>query len=503
MNLHPANPASQRAPLWSAAACRRFHQPGRVPSKSGSKLPHSRFVPRLSGSVLIIVMWIAFGVVALALYFAHSMEMNMRAAENQMASQQADQAIESAAIYYSNVLVNLRQPNMLPQTNNYKVAAVHVGDAMFWCIGRDTNDMDFSHRSPDPLFCLVDEASKANLNNTNIYGSPDTSTNLLQNLPQMTIQIVSCMYDWNTSNANPTQNGAKSSVYQGLNPPYYCKQTNYETIDELRMVYNMNLDLLYGEDANLNGALDPNENDGMLLPPNDNNDGMLDSGILEYVTVYTHEPTNFGIPSATLANMYVTTNRESIADTGLSSYIQTNFPTVYSTIQQKLTTMSAGGTAPTNLMDFILKTGIAEADFITIEPYLYGTNLVGLINVNTATATSLACIPGIGYNNAQTILNFRQGVSSRLNSIYWLKDAMAGLGTNAMLQAGSWVTSHSFQFSADIAAVGRYGRGYRRVKFVYDCSSGIPQIIYRQDLTYLGWGLGKSIHDQLLAGTLR
>jgi type II secretory pathway component PulK len=165
--------------------------------------------------------------------------------------------------------------------------------------------------------------------------------------------------------------------------------------------------------------------------------------------------------------------------------------------------MSAGGTAPTNLMDFILKTGIAEADFITIEPYLYGTNLVGLINVNTATATSLACIPGIGYNNAQTILNFRQGVSSRLNSIYWLKDAMAGLGTNAMLQAGSWVTSRSFQFSADIAAVGRYGRGYRRVKFVYDCSSGIPQIIYRQDLTYLGWGLGKSIHDQLLAGTLR
>jgi type II secretory pathway component PulK len=459
---------------------------------------------RLSGSVLIIVMWIAFGVVALALYFAHSMEMSMLAAENTMASEQADQAIESAAIYYSNVLVNLRQPNMLPQTNNYKTAAVHVGDAMFWCIGRDTNDSDFSHRWADPIFCLVDEASKANINNTNIYGNPDTSTNLLQNLPQMTIQLASCIYDWSTSNANPTQNGAKSSIYQGLNPAYYCKQTNFETVDELRLVYNMNLDLLYGEDANLNGALDPNENDGQTLPPNDNSDGTLDSGFLEYVTIYTHEPTNFGIPTASLANMYVTTNRMSVTNSsGLSSFIQTNFSTVYSDIQQKLQTMSGGSTAPTSVLDFILQSGISEADFITIEPYLYGSNLVGLININTATAATLACIPGISSNNAQGIINYRQGVPGRLNSIYWLKDAMASLGTNAMLLAGPWITSHSFQFSADIAAVGRYGRGYRRVKFVYDCSSGVPQIVYRQDLTHLGWALGKSIHDQLLAGTLR
>ena len=33
------------------------------------------------------------------------------------------------------------------------------------------------------------------------------------------------------------------------------------------MVYGMTLDYLYWEDANLNGALDPNENDGQFLPP--------------------------------------------------------------------------------------------------------------------------------------------------------------------------------------------------------------------------------------------
>jgi type II secretory pathway component PulK len=502
MNLRRHNSSRESRPLWSAAACRRFVQPGCAPSKSRSNLLHSNFAPRLSGSVLIVVMWIAFGVVGLALYFGHSMEMSMRAADYQLASLQADQAIESAAIYYSNILINLAQPNMLPQTNNYKTAAVKVGDAMFWIIGRDTNDMDFSHRQPDPVFGLIDEASKANLNNTNLYGSPDTSTNLLQNLPQTTLPLLSAMYDWNTSNANPTMNGAKSPTYEGLNPAYMCKQTNFETIGELRMVYGMNLDLLYGEDANLNGALDPNENDGPVLPPNDNNDGQLDSGILEYVTVYTSEPTNFGVPTARLATTYVTTNRQSVTNgSGLASFIRTNFPSIYTTISSKLTAMAT--TPPTSVLDFALKSGIAEMDFITLEPYLYGSNTVGLINVNTATATALACIPGIGYNNAQAVLSYRQGNPGRLNSIYWLKDGMASLGTNAMLLAGPWVTSHSFQFTADIAAVGHFGRGYRRVKFVFDCSSGTPQIVYRQDLTYLGWALGKHIHDQLLAGTLR
>jgi hypothetical protein len=61
------------------------------------------------------------------------------------------------------------------------------------------------------------------------------------------------------------------------------------------------------------------------------------------------------------------------------------------------------------------------------------------------------------------------------------------------------VTPYSWQFTADVAAVGHDNRGYRRVRFVFDCSSGTPLIVYRQDLTYLGWALGKKLHDQLLA----
>src|ERR1043166_6895475 len=52
----------------------------------------------------------------------------------------------------------------------------------------------------------------------------------------------------------------------------------------------ISLDILYGEDANLNGLLDPNENDGPQTLPDDNRDGRLDHGIFEYLTVYSRQP---------------------------------------------------------------------------------------------------------------------------------------------------------------------------------------------------------------------
>jgi hypothetical protein len=58
------------------------------------------------------------------------------------------------------------------------------------------------------------------------------------------------------------------------------------------------------------------------------------------------------------------------------------------------------------------------------------------------------------------------------------------------LQAQDCITTQSYQFTADVAALGPFGRGYRRVRFVFDTADGTPKIIYRQDLTHLGWALG-------------
>jgi len=251
------------------------------------------------------------------------------------------------------------------------------------------------------------------------------------------------------------------------------------------------MDLLFGEDINMNGAMDPNENDGMALPPNDNQNGVLDPGVFEYVTVWTHEPTNY--PGTTNSRVLVSNTN------ALKSFLSTNLSS-----QEATTYMNAlGRTAPNSVLDFYNRSQMPESEFMTIEPMLMGPNTVGLINVNTATVWSLACIPGISNLYAPAVMSYRQGNGGTMSSIAWLKDALSSYGSNCITAAGPWVTARSYQFTADIAAVGAHGRGYRRVRFVFDCSGGSPQIVYRQDVTYLGWALGRRIHDQLLAGNTK
>jgi len=159
---------------------------------------------------------------------------------------------------------------------------------------------------------------------------------------------------------------------------------------------------------------------------------------------------------------------------------------------------AAAAAAYTSVFQFYVSTGMPESDFQQIEPYLMNPSTKGLINVNTATATALACIPGIGPTLAPQVLSYRQSNPPQTPSISWLKAALSASAATAA-QVGPYVTAYSYQYTADVAAVGHYGRGYRRVRFVFDCSSGTPLIVYRQDLTHLGWALGKKLHDQLLA----
>ena len=57
-----------------------------------------------SGSILIIVLWVALGLVTITLYFANSMRSELRASDNRVSMLASDQAIEGAARYVASVL---------------------------------------------------------------------------------------------------------------------------------------------------------------------------------------------------------------------------------------------------------------------------------------------------------------------------------------------------------------------------------------------------------------
>jgi len=145
-----------------------------------------------------------------------------------------------------------------------------------------------------------------------------------------------------------------------------------------------------------------------------------------------------------------------------------------------------------------MRSGMTAEEFAQIEPSLTATtNIQSLVNVNTASETVLTSIPGIGTDKASALVAYRQSNPGQANSIAWVADVLDRDLTRARL-AGPYITAHSYQFTADIAAVGHHGRGYRRVKFVFDTSDGTPRIVYRQDLTHLGWALGKQGRADLL-----
>jgi type II secretory pathway component PulK len=442
-------------------------------------LPGAATVNSSRGSVLIIVLWIALGLVAITLYFANSMSLELRASDNRVAMLAADQAIEGAARYVGNVLTNQATNGIVPYPNDYASEEVSVGNASddqanahFWLIGRDDGQ-----GSPNQItFGLVDEGSKLNINN------PEVTLEMLELLPGMTTEFAAAIIDWRDSDEDISSGGAENETYARLRPPYLCKNGPFDSVDELRLVAGATMPLLLGEDLNRNGVLDPNEID-------EDRDGVADPGILGYVTVYSREPNTRADGSA---RVNVNGNRQE-----LQTLLEDTFGAARA--GQIMQTLGPPGQQVGSLLEFYLRSRMTEAEFIQVEADITTSGdpyLEGRVNVNTASAAVLTCIPGIGEDKAIELVNYRQSNTDTVNSVAWVRNV---LSEEQIREAGPFFTGQTYVFSADIAALGPYGRGYRRTRFVYDLTEGTPKIVYRQGLSHLGWALGVETRQNWLA----
>jgi len=468
---------------------------------------------RQRASVLVVVMWILFGLISMTLYFANSMTYELRAADNRLAGEEAEFAIDAGRRYVTCVLSNMNQQGVLPDPQAFLCQAVKVGNAKFWFIGRTNSPNNVT--ASNVTFGLTDEAAKINLN-AFPGGFDAASSNLLtlqQQHPAITQQLIYNIMAWSSTNTQNNVGAAESQTYQMQTPPYLAKNAPFETVDELRYVSGITIDLLYGEDANLNGALEPNENDGDATAPSDNADGKLDSGLLEWFTVYTVEPS-----TDTNGSNRIDVTTGNVANS-LTNLLITNFGSGRAVqILQQAGLVSAngnlggggggrgggGGGGGNNVtfagpLDFFVQSGMSPTEYAQIETSLRGPNIKGLVNINTAPLEVLECLPGMDASKAQQIVSYRQANQANQdnrNTVAWLSQAT---DYQTITNLAPWITGRSYQYMADIAAVGHNGRGYRRTRFVFDTSQGYPVIIYRQDLTHLGWALGQQTRADLMA----
>jgi DNA uptake protein ComE-like DNA-binding protein len=284
-----------------------------------------------SGVVLLVVL-VVVAMLALGAYsFVQLMNIEARGAQSYGRLVQAREAADSGVHYAAAILLDQKFSGALG-TDAYDASTMFHGQVVTdESAGTPRLRCRFSLVAPregsyGPDYWrhgLIDESSKINLNalpamlqavqgsqsgadtgggggagtgggtgasTSSAAGTGTATSNPVLYLPNMTPEIADAILDWIDSDDTPREYGVESEYYQSLSPPYLPRNGPLHSLDELLLIAGVTPRLLYGEDANHNGILDPNEDDSSLSYPYDDGNGTLDRGWLPYITLYTHEP---------------------------------------------------------------------------------------------------------------------------------------------------------------------------------------------------------------------
>ncbi|HET6576360.1 MAG TPA: hypothetical protein VFG68_22355, partial [Fimbriiglobus sp.] len=126
----------------------------------------------------------------------------------------------------------------------------------------------------------LDESGKLNVNAL-IAQDPTGQVlyDALLKLPYMTEDVADAIVDWVDADDNVRAAGAESAYYQGLPQSYSAKNGPLNSVEELLLVRGVTWQMLFGNDRNRNGRLDPGEE----------LDGGFTRGWSEFLTCYGRE----------------------------------------------------------------------------------------------------------------------------------------------------------------------------------------------------------------------
>ena len=420
-------------------------------------------------------MWILVVLAGLVLVLARSMRIEGVCSANHLASQQAA-AVEQGAIQY--VLASLDGlQGQTPSETDLFCKAVQVGHGAFWIIRPNLEE------DRQQSYSLTDETAKINLNSA--------TEEMLSKLSGMAADVAPAIVDWRDPDSDLTPGGAESEYYLLLSDSYECKNAPLETVGELLLVKLASRELLFGEDTNRNGVLDDNENDADASDPPDNRDGRLDRGIFDLVTVHSREP-NTAADGSERVNVNQAQTQE-LSRVLRQSVPEEQIPDILRRVRRERPFQ--------NVLDFYFRTGLTMDEFEGIADRITTRNekaLVGLLNVNTASQEALLCLPDLEESDVSVLVAGRPATEAEPGNIAWVADV---LPQEKAVAIGAYITARSFQFSADIISISGDGRAFKRCRIVVDARQSPPRVIYRQDLTHLGWPLSLDIVSLLRSGT--
>lgn len=273
---------------------------------------------------------------------------------------------------------------------------------------------------------LIDECAKLNVNVLANFNTTDNvGRNMLLELPNMTEEIADAILDWIDADEEQREYGAESDSYSIVFP----RNGPIDSLEELLLVYGVDPQLMYGEDANRNGILDPNEDDGDQSLPYDNGDGILDLGWSAYLTTYSveanyrHSYDRFGedrinVNEPLLTDLYDALLEEFDEDTALfiTAYrLNGPVPDVSALDEAAGSISSVGGTSGggQNPLNGMSSGGASTSGDLQTDEALQ----------NVASSVAKNLFSGSGEGITRGGLDLSAGASTEIRSIYDLIDA--------------------------------------------------------------------------------
>jgi competence ComEA-like helix-hairpin-helix protein len=375
------------------------------------------------GSILVGVLWCMVLLSVMVIGVLHTARMDLQVVKNYGDRVQAHYlalaGVERAkALIFQDVIT--RQ-----QTAKNHTGSLYNDPKDFKDVSLGRGKFKVFHRAPQEdggaiIYGISDEESRLNLNTA--------SPNQFTNFAGMTTDILNDIIAWRSPAASTQQGagqqqggGANSDYYMSLKPPYLARNGLFQTVRELLMVRGVNSGLLFGNDQNQNGFLDSDDDSpapnmpatkrppppspgwAALLTVTDT-DKDVDASGKDRINPQTADQTTLtGIPGVTqdIARAIVSyrgQNQLTTLDDLLSVTAQN---------QNQNQANQQGGNQQNNSGASVISQDLLEqiADQLTLAS---GTDLPGLININTASLDVLICLPGVDRTLAQAIINYRK-----------------------------------------------------------------------------------------------
>ncbi|HAV62772.1 MAG TPA: hypothetical protein DCY13_10440, partial [Verrucomicrobiales bacterium] len=231
-----------------------------------------------NGSILVGLLWCVAILAVVVVSVLHGAHLDLRTAKNQGDRLQAHY-LALAGVEKAKALLFLDARQRRGDRQNHTGALydspaefrdVSLGRGVFRVIKQGEGFGEI-------IYGIADEESRLNLN----YASAEE----LGRIKDLRPEVAAAIIDYRDRDSNVTQGGAETDEYLAMQPPYLPRNAPLRTLREALMVRGLPRELFLGEDANQNGLLDPEENDGEDVPPADNADGRLDAGWSAWLTV--------------------------------------------------------------------------------------------------------------------------------------------------------------------------------------------------------------------------